>query len=1329
MLVIPGGSALSTHQAAKVLEQLQSALPDCRAVSARFLHFVHLDQSVGGLDRDSRALLDRLLHYGEPYAAPRGRSAGGDSHVFTRVVTPRLGTISPWSTKATDILHKCGLRAALRVERGAEWHLYFRAGAPPAADAATAALPLIHDPMTESVLPERRAAEALFQRANPPPPAVVDLRGADALAALEAADTALGLALSDAERRYLAAQFKRLGRSPTDVELMMFAQVNSEHCRHKIFNAKWRIDGRAMPQSLFGMIRQTHRAHGDGTIVAYRDNAAVLAGAEAMRFCADPRSRVFTAQAEAAHFTAKAETHNHPTAISPFAGAATGAGGEIRDEGATGLGGKPRAGLVGYSVSHLRLPGWVRPWEGAENKPARIASPLQIMLDGPLGAAAFNNEFGRPAIAGYFRTFEHPRPGSGGAFRHAYHKPIMLAGGIGAIRPAHVNKKPIAAGAPIVVLGGPAMLIGLGGGAASSVASGDSSEALDFASVQRGNAEMQRRCQEVIDHCCALGEKNPIASIHDVGAGGLSNALPELVQGGGGAFELREVPSDEPGMTPLQIWCNESQERYVLALAPGRLEEFEAICRRERCPFARVGTATEAPHLRVSDRHFAGGDISRRAMPVDLPMEVLFAETPRMRREVSRAAMTRAGESRALRFGGLTVQRAAELVLGFPTVADKTFLVTIGDRSVGGRVARDQLVGPWQVPVADVGVVADDYQSHSGQAMALGERAPLALIDAPASGRMALGEALTNIAAARIGGTGRIKLSANWMAAAGEPGMDAALFDTVHSVALDLCPKLGLSIPVGKDSLSMKSAWRDSTGRECRSVAPLSLIVTAFAPVADIRDTLTPQLDAGGAGAGGNDLWLFDLGCGRNRLGGSILAQATGQLGETAPDVMDADLLRRLFDFTQAPAARRHITAYHDRSDGGALAALCEMAFAARCGLKLDFGELKGGALAVLFNEELGAVIQTRRAARARFAEQIRRFGLDAAAHRIGEATGDAGGDAGGDEIVIESGGESWLRMKRIALQRAWSETSWRMQRLRDNPDCADEAYRAIADAGDRGLFSLTTFDHKTDVAAPFIARTRPQIAILREQGVNGQLEMAAAFDAAGFAAVDVTMSDLASGESLHAYRGLAACGGFSFGDVLGAGEGWAKSILYNPRLRDTFAEFFARDDTFALGVCNGCQMLAAIKELVPGAAHWPRFARNKSAQFEARVAMVEVCSDKSALLRGMKGSMLPVSTAHGEGRAVAGDDFARLERAQQTCLRFVDHQGRASETYPANPNGSPGGATGFTSEDGRFTIMMPHPERVFRAACNSWRPSGADDWGEYSPWIQIFRNARRWAG
>ncbi len=1349
MLILPGGGALSAHQTTKVLRRIQATVPQCVSVEARFLHFAEV---AGELDAARRAVLAGLLRYGASQpdgdagtgggqkAAKDGATNGADA--FTPVVTPRIGTISPWSTKATDILHHCGLGAVARVERGVEWRVYFRVKSAPASassslsSAAESVLPFIHDPMTESVLPDRDSARALFHRAHPAPLAIIDILGGG-LEALEKADAGFGFALSAPERRYLTAQFTRLGRNPTDVELMMFAQVNSEHCRHKIFNADWRVDGQPLPDSPFDMIRETHRQHGAGTLVAYNDNAAVIAGPEANRFQVDPCTKVFGYQREAAHLVAKVETHNHPTAISPFAGAATGSGGEIRDEGATGRGGKPKAGIVGYSVSHLRLPGRRRSWEGDENKPARIASPLRIMLDGPIGATAFNNEFGRPGIAGYFRTFEQVEPGTGGVLRHGYHKPIMLAGGVGNIRPRHVRKNAIPDGAPIVVLGGPVMLIGLGGGAASSVASGSSSETLDYASVQRGNPEMQRRCQEVIDACCALDEHNPILSIHDVGAGGLCNALPELVHdsGCGGSFELREVLNDEPGMTPMQIWCNESQERYVLAIEPSRFARFEKICRRERCLYATVGHATAAQNLSVRDRRFAeqGPPFDT---PINLSMEVLFGLPPKMERD----AATIPKKFSPLCFDGVSVKRAAELVLGFPSVADKTFLVTIGDRSVGGLIARDQMVGPWQVPVADVGVAAAGYRDYTGEAIAVGERTPLAVIDAAAAGRMAVGEAITNITAASIGFIGNIKLSANWMVAAGEPGHDADLFRTVQAVALELCPQLGVSIPVGKDSMSMKTVWRDQTGRECKAVSPLSLIVTAFAPVADIRDTLTPQLEVC-AGADPNDendqndLWLLDLGQGRNRLGGSALAQATAQMGDSAPDVDDAGLLQGFFDLVQSLIRARRILAYHDRSDGGLLATLCEMAFASRCGLAVDLGGLADDPLAVLFNEELGAVIQTRTAERDRVAADIHRFGLDAVAHIIGRA-------ADGDEVLIESNGEAWLQMERVSLHRIWSETTWRMQALRDNPDCADQEYARIDERSDPGLFSRLTFDHQADAAAPHQyeyqspspsqSRHRPKIAILREQGVNGQLEMAAAFDCAGFDAVDVTMSDLSSEQSLDAYKGLAACGGFSFGDVLGGGGGWAKSILYNPRLRDMFAAFFARQDTFALGVCNGCQMMSAIKELVPGAAHWPRFVRNHSEQYEARVAMVEICSDKSVLLRDMRGSMLPVSTAHGEGRAEfddAGfdDGLAQLQRQQQVSLRFVDNHGHPAETYPANPNGSPGGATGFTNEDGRFTIMMPHPERVFRAACNSWRPSGRNDWGEYSPWIKIFRNARGW--
>ena len=1312
MVVIPGGGALSAHQAAKLLSRLQSGLAGCCALDARFIHFVEVD---GELTQSRRKTLERLLCYGRAWSGGRARSPGGGNspaQVFTRVITPRIGTISPWSTKATDILHHCGLGAVVRVERGVEWRVYF--SEKPAVAVADSVLPVIHDPMTESVLPDRAAAEALFDRASPAPVVTVDILGGG-IEALEKADAEFGFALSEPERRYLTAQFTRLGRNPTDVELMMFAQVNSEHCRHKIFNADWRVDGHAAENSLFDMIRETHRRHGSGTLVAYNDNAAVLAGTESDRFQADPHSRIFGYRREPVHFVAKVETHNHPTAISPFAGAATGSGGEIRDEGATGRGGKPKAGLVGYSVSHLRLPGCRRAWEGDENRPARIASPLQIMLEGPIGAAAFNNEFGRPGITGYFRTFEQVRPGSGGAFRHGYHKPIMLAGGVGNIRPQHVDKDEIPAGAPIVVLGGPAMLIGLGGGAASSVASGSSSQALDFASVQRGNAEMQRRCQEVIDSCCALGEHTPILSIHDVGAGGLCNALPELVHdsGRGGEFELREVLNDEPGMTPLQIWCNESQERYVLAVEPSQFSQLEKICRRERCLYATVGRASAAQKLMVRDRHFAG-DGAPRAVPIDLPMEVLFGLPPKMERDAD--SVDKAGLK--LCFDGISPERAAKLVLGFPSVADKTFLITIGDRSVTGLIARDQMVGPWQVPVADVGVAAGGYHANSGEAIAVGERTPLALIDAAASGRMAVGEAITNIAAARIGDLGNIKLSANWMVAAGEPGHDADLFRVVQAVALELCPELGISIPVGKDSMSMKSVWRDRENRECKAVSPVSLIVTAFSAVEDIRETLTPRLDCR---AGQNDLWLLDLGNGRNRMGGSVLAQATSQMGDSAPDVTDAKMLKDFFDLIQWLIRDRKILAYHDRSDGGLMATLCEMAFASRCGLAIDLGGLAGEPLALLFNEELGAVIQTRKSERDLIEAQIRKFDLNEVAHRIGHATG-------GDDIAIEFTGGEGVRMERVALHRIWSETSWRMQALRDNPECADQEYARIGDRTDPGLFSRLVFDSKTDISAPYLCRRRPKIAILREQGVNGQLEMAAAFDCAGFEAVDVAMSDLVGGESLRQYNGFAACGGFSFGDVLGAGEGWAKSILYNPGLRAVFTDFFRREDTFALGVCNGCQMMAAIAELVPGAAHWPRFVRNKSEQYEARVAMVEICSDKSVLLRDMKGSMFPVSTAHGEGRAEfnTAASRAQLEQKQQISLRFVDNRGHVSETYPANPNGSPGGVTGFTNEDGRFTIMMPHPERVFRAVCNSWRPS---DWGEYSPWMRIFRNARVWVG
>ncbi|MDA7990460.1 MAG: phosphoribosylformylglycinamidine synthase [Gammaproteobacteria bacterium] len=1290
MLIIPGGDALSARRAAEILRRARG----CVAVAARFLHFAEVE---GELDESQHAVLRELLRYGN---AP-SRGAAKATPKVTRVVTPRLGTISAWSSKATDILHRCGLRAVARVERGVEWQLTFRAKADAAVVNTAGIDSLIHDPMTESVLGARRDAAALFRRARPSPPAVIDLLGGG-LAALEAADAQFGLALNHAERRYLLEQFARLGRNPTDVELMMFAQVNSEHCRHKIFNAGWRIGGRAMPHSLFAMIRATERMHGRGTLVAYDDNAAVLAGFTAERLQPNA-ARAYAYRREAAHFTAKVETHNHPTAISPHPGAATGAGGEIRDAAAAGRGGKPKAGVVGYAVSHLRVPRMRRPWEGRESRPARIASPLRIMLEAPLGAAAFNNEFGRPCIAGYFRTFEQAH----GRELFAYHKPVMLAGGVGGIRPQHLRKRKIPDGAALVALGGPAMLIGLGGGAASSLESGRNLEALDFASVQRANAEMQRRCQEVIDACIALGADNPILSIHDVGAGGLSNALPELARDGGrgGVFELRDVPSAEPGMTPLQLWCNEAQERYVLALAPARWDEFEKICRRERCPAARVGRATKAQQLVARDRGAA-------AAPVNLPMQMLFGAPPPARREASAPAIV---ARKPLRVRRTPLLRAAKLVLGFPTVADKSFLVTICDRSVTGLVAREQMVGRWQVPVADAGVTASGHRARTGEAIALGERAPLALLDAAAGARMAAGEALTNIACARIGELGDIKFSANWMAAAGERGQDASLYRAVRALSR-MCMQLGVSIPVGKDSLSMRVAWR-AGGRARKAVAPPTAVVTAFAKVEDIGATLTPEL----ARDDDNELWLLDLGRGKNRLGGSALAQVFAQLGEAPPDVGadGAKWLRNFFNCVQALSRRGLLLAYHDRSDGGLLACACEMAFAARCGLELDLGGVPGSPPAVLFNEELGAVLQTRASQRKLVEAEFRRHRLRACAHRIGRATG-------GGDIVIGAGGAVWMQAARAELHRAWSETGWRMQSLRDDPDCAAREYARISDEADPGLFSRVTFDHRASPGpAPALLHHRPKIAILREQGVNGQLEMAAAFDCAGFEAVDVAMSDLANGDSLANYCGFAACGGFSFGDVLGAGGGWAKSILHSARLRDMFAAFFARGDTFALGVCNGCQMMAALKELVPGAAHWPSFARNLSGRFEARTLMVEITSERSVLLRGMRGAMLPVASAHGEGRA----EWSGKKDAVNVCLRFVDNHGAPAESYPANPNGSPGGATGFTNDDGRFTIMMPHPERVLRAVCNSWRPSGSDDWGEYAPWIRLFQNARAYAG
>ncbi len=1294
-----GASALSDFRLARLARDLKSALPAVRGVAAEFWHFVEAGAAPGA---ESLALLERLLRYGTP-------PAGGTPRGELFLVVPRLGTISPWSSKATDIARNCGLAEIRRVERGIA---YYVEGAAPAARGRLAAL--LHDRMTESVLAAFEEADALFRHVEPRP------LGHVPLAELDAANARLGLALSDEEIAYLREAFRGMGRDPTDAELTMFAQANSEHCRHKIFNADWIVDGDAQDRSLFAMIRHTHAANPQGTILAYADNAAILEGAVGRRFHPGADG-VYRSREALTHYVAKCETHNHPTAISPFPGAATGAGGEIRDEGATGRGAKPKAGLVGYSVSNLRIPGALRPWETQDyGRPGRIVPALQIMLEGPIGAAAFNNEFGRPNLAGYFRSFEQ----TVGGVRRGYHKPIMLAGGVGSIAAEQSAKLPLPAGALLIQLGGPGMLIGMGGGAASSMRAGANTEDLDFDSVQRGNAEIQRRAQEVIDRCWQLGAGNPILSIHDVGAGGLSNAFPELVHGAGrGArLDLRAAPSEESGMSPREIWCNEAQERYVLAIAPADLGRFGQICERERCPYAVIGEATAEDRLVLADPKFGN-------KPVDMDLGIVLGKPPRMLRDVRRLAAA----LEPLSLDGVDLKEAGYRVLRHPAVADKTFLISIGDRTVGGLCSRDPFVGPWQVPVADCAVTLLDFEGYAGEAFAIGERTPLALIDGPASGRMAVGEALTNLAAARVAGLERVKLSANWMAAAGSPGEDAALFDTVRAVALELCPALGVAIPVGKDSLSMRTAWQDK-GAAREVVAPLSLIVTAFAAVEDARATLTPRLRTD---AGDTELLLVDLGAGRNRLGGSILAQVYERFGNQSPDVDAPALLKNFFGAIQALGRQGLVLAYHDRSDGGLFATLCEMAFAGRCGLTVNLDELvfdaraddvdgfKRGdaeqlagrvrerALQALFAEELGAVLQIRAADRPKVMALLRERGLAGVTSILGHLNAR-------DEILFTRNARPLFTEARVDLQRAWSETSYRMQQLRDNPDCAQEAYDGILDAQDPGLSVQIGFE----IRRPAF-KARPRVAILREQGVNSQVEMAAAFDRAGFEAVDVHMSDVIAGRvTLEGFKGLAACGGFSYGDVLGGGQGWAKSILFNRRARAQFEAFFQRADSFALGSCNGCQMMAALKEIIPGAQHWPVFGGNRSAQFEARFALVEVVESPSILFQGMAGSRIPIATAHGEGHAQFDSDADR-ERAA-VALRFVDHRGRPTETYPLNPNGSPGGITGLTTPDGRFTIVMPHPERVFRSVQMSWAP---DDAGEDSPWMQLFYNARRWVG
>ena len=1298
MLILRGAPALSDFRNQRLLTRLQDALPNIEAVYAEFMHFVLVDGELTDLDADK---LNKVLRYG-----PNVPVQSLSDHLV--LVIPRLGTISPWSSKATDIAHNCGLQQVKRIERGTAFYLITSQAL--SAEEYTVAAALLHDRMVEQTLTSLDQAKGLFVQTKPAPLEWIDILhgGREALVK---ANISLGMALAEDEIDYLVTAFVALGRNPTDVELMMFAQANSEHCRHKIFNASWSIDGEDQALSLFKMIKNTNELNGEGVLSAYIDNASVIKGHTAGRFFPQSENQQYAYHEEEIHLLMKVETHNHPTAIAPFAGAATGSGGEIRDEGATGKGSKPKAGLTGYSVSNLRIPGFEQAWEVDYGKPDRIVSALDIMLEGPIGGAAFNNEFGRPALNGYFRTYEAQVAGINGPDIRGYHKPIMIAGGMGNIRANHVEKGEVGVGDQLICLGGPAMQIGLGGGAASSMDSGASAENLDFASVQRDNPELERRCQEVIDRCWQMGDHNPISFIHDVGAGGLSNAFPELVKDGGrgGAFQLRNINNDEPGMSPLAIWCNEAQERYVLAVPPKNMDVFTALCARERCPYAVVGEATQEHHLSLGDTDFVD-------QPVDLPMSVLFGKPPKMHRDVKRQEV----ELPALDLSHVDLPEAARRVLHLPTVAGKGFLITIGDRSITGMVAREQMVGPWQVPVANCAVTTTALDSTTGEAMAMGERTPLALIDGPASGRMAIGETITNMACAQIEQISDIRLSANWMCPAGYAGEDANLYDTVKAVGMELCPALGISIPVGKDSMSMRTVWRD--GDIDKSVtSPVSLVITGFAPVADVRKTLTPQLVSN---VGETAVILVDLGNGQNRLGGSCLAQVYSQLGDHCPDLDDADDLLGLFSAVQGLNEDGLLLAYHDRSDGGVYTTLVEMCLAGHVGVDIECADLISDAddlLAWLFNEELGVVLQVKSADSAEVLRQLSSCGLAEQSRVIGTLNTD-------DQIRFTIKGEAVLTDSRTQIHRTWAHTSFRLQAMRDNANCAQQEYDALLDANNPGLNSLLTFDSNEDVSAELIASgQRPRVAIVREQGVNGQLEMAAAFVKAGFDCVDVHMSDILEGRrALSEFKGLVACGGFSYGDVLGAGEGWAKSILFNPLARQEFSDFFQREDSFALGVCNGCQMLSNLHELIPGSDHWPHFVRNQSEQFEGRTALVQVQDNDSILLQGMAGSHMPIAIAHGEGHAEFSSDEQRQICEQKVALRFVDGYGQVTEEYPANPNGSVNGITGLTAANGRVTIMMPHPERVYRSCTNSWVDKA---WGEDGPWMRMFRNARVWVG
>lgn len=1292
MLFLQGSRAYTPFRLNQILRQLRTQFPTITALNCHFFYFIDTSQELSEKElQQIQVLLPESCF--EEIKKPSGDS-------FSCWVVPRLGTVSPWSSKATEIAQICKLTAILRIERG----IYYKIESSSALKGSEVddIVSELHDPMMETVIKNSEALNQLFQQHQARTFTTIDIekRGIEAL---EHANRKFGMALTQSDMNYVLEAFQRLGRNPTDVELMMFAQVNSEHCRHKIFNAKWTIDGAVREKSLFEMIGNTYEQHPDQVLIAYKDNAAVIKGHNTTCFFIDPTTHEYRTKMEPTPIVLKVETHNHPTAISPFPGAATGCGGEIRDEAATGCGAQPKAGLTGFSVSHLHIPDFVQPWETCIGKPQHMASALDIMLKGPIGGAAFNNEFGRANLCGYFRTFEMMVVGDYGDICRGYHKPIMIAGGIGNIRGMNVQKKSIPSGSLLIVIGGPAMAIGLGGGSASSQSTNESNEFLDFASVQRANPEIQRRAQGLIDTCCALGDKNPILSIHDVGAGGLSNAFPEIVEssGRGAKLQLREIPNAESGMTPLEIWCNEAQERFVLAIKPESLPILERIAKRERCPFAVIGQATGNKTLQVDDNQFNND-------PIDIPMSLLFDDTARLDCEDKRANPVHV----SLDTKQINIGEAVRRVLQFPCVGDKSFLITIGDRSVGGLVARDQMIGPWQVPVSDVAVTCASFDGYQGEAFAMGERAPISLIQHAASARMAVGEAITNIAAAAIEDISQIVLSANWMAAADYPGEGAGLYDAVQTISMELCPALGISIPVGKDSLSMRTKWTDK-GQTKNVTAPLSLIITAVAPVTDVRATLTPQLQIT---IGETLLLLIDLGKGANCLAGSVLAQAYNILGKRPANVGDPKALKRFFKAIQSLNQNRLLLAYHDRSDGGLFATLCEMAFAGHTGLEVELSDLGEDPIASLFAEELGAVIQIEAKDLRTVLDILQGYKLEAETHIIGSVNH-------GDEVIINFKQQKFYWEKRAVLHRLWSETSFKLQSLRDNSDCAKSQYDQLLQQDDSGLkATLLTFDIDENIVAPFInLKKKPKVAILREQGVNGHVEMAAAFYQAGFCSVDVHMSDLFNGRvNLKDFKGLIGCGGFSYGDVLGAGRGWAQSILMNPKIRDEFYQFFYRSDSFALGICNGCQMFSYLRELIPGAWHWPMFLRNESEQFEARLSLVKVAQSPSIFFKGMAGSVLPIAVAHGEGRAV----FEKQNNL--AVLRYVDQHHKPTNVYPMNPNGSRDGVTGFTTTDGRVTIMMPHPERVFRTVQFSWYPN---EWGDDSPWMRFFHNARVWVG